>query len=236
MLSRSHRASSTSCSRPDVRKQTSLPPGRRCVRPQIRRAIHARARIAAMPELQRPRQTDLESRSRLNSSRCRHSPRPLAGFWLRRARFQHAAAAVFRAAVAGKDDIDIRWVVGVALDSIVVREFLTRLDAANRLDEYALSDIDGLAIWGAAVIHEARFIAVDAGIDHGLRVHGEQECVAILGVLVLVAGIGALVAHALAEIFDDIRAFAHSPQRKYAVAMNARAAALKQMAIGAQRW
>lgn len=135
--------------------------------------------------------------------------------------------------MTGKDDIDICRIVIVALDSIVVREFLTRQYGANRLDEYSLSHIDGLAIRIAAMIHEARFIAVDAGIDHCLGVHGEQEGVAILGLLVLVAVIGALVAHPLAEIFDDICALADSPQRKYAVAMDARVANLKERRFGA---
>src|ERR1700756_2585608 len=78
----------------------------------------------------------------------------------------HRAAAAGRAAVAGEDGVDIRWVIGFALDLIIVGELLAGRDAADRVDEYARLLDHRLAVGVAGVIHEARLVAVDAGVDH----------------------------------------------------------------------
>ncbi len=127
------------------------------------------------------------------------------------ARFQHAAAALWRAAAAGKYLIDIGGIVVIALYGIIVRQLFTRSNGADRFDKNSLVRIDGLAIRIAAVIDEARLVAVDAGIDHRFLVHGEQKGMAIERILIGVALVGLVMAHAVAEILDDGGALADAP-------------------------
>ena len=85
------------------------------------------------------------------------------------------------------------------------------------------------------MIHEARLVTVDSGIDDGLGVHGKQEGVAVQRILALIAVIGELMAHPLAYVFDDVGALTDAAQRKDAVAMNARVANLKKRRFWAPR-
>jgi len=61
----------------------------------------------------------------------------------------------------------------------------------------------GFALRLAGVIHEARLVAIDAGIDHGVRVDDEQEGVVVARILVVVTAIRFPVRHALAQVRDD---------------------------------
>src|SRR5271154_2776959 len=134
--------------------------------------------------------------------------------------FQHAAAAVKRSAAAGENLIDIGGVAGVALDLIVMGKLLAGPYRAQRFYENPLAAIDAFAIGVAAVVHEARFIAVDPGVDHRLRVDGEQKCVVVPGILFLIAGVRLAVAQPIAKILEDGGAFADPPPREYAVTVN----------------
>src|SRR4029077_10069057 len=80
---------------------------------------------------------------------------------------QHAAATAREAAAAGEDLIDLRRIVGFALDLVVVSEFLARLDGSQRVDEHAPILDHGLAVRLTGVVDEARLVAVDAGVDDG---------------------------------------------------------------------
>src|SRR5271154_1816905 len=192
-----------------------------------------------MRESATARQTGLAPRPRHRSTRRRRSPPPaLAGHMLAGhtlacagfypARHQHAAAATERSAMAGKHLIDICGIIGIALDLIIVGEFLAGPDGAQSLDENTPVGIDGLAIRLAAMIHKTRLVAVDAGIDDRFSIHREQKCVAIIRILVSIATIRLGRAHPIAEIFDDGHALADLPQRKHAMAVNTRVTNLEQ--------
>ena len=77
--------------------------------------------------------------------------------------------------------------------------------------------------------------AVDARIDDRFAIHRKQKSVSVQRLFVRIARIGQLVTHPLAQIFDDVGASADSPQRKYAVTVNARVANLKERRCWAPR-
>ena len=118
--------------------------------------------------------------------------------------------------MTGEDGVDIRWIVALAADLIVVGELLTRGDAADRIDEDPRVLDHGLAVWLTGVIDEARLVAVDSGVDHGGIVGDEKERVTVVRLLVLVAPVGLLVGDALTEVFDDARAARDALSREYA--------------------
>src|ERR1700722_5484197 len=141
-------------------------------------------------------------------ARASAAPRPLGrarALW-QRWRPQHAAAAGRRPAAAGEDHVDVGRIVGLALDLVVVGELLTGSDVADRLDEHGAPLNDGLAVRVAAVIDEARLVAVDARIDDRAPVDDEEERVVVALVLVVVAAGGFGVRNALAEVLDHARA------------------------------
>ena len=97
---------------------------------------------------------------------------------------------------------------------------------ADRLDEHAAVLDDGLAVRSAAVVDEARLVAVDAGVDDGALAGDEQERMAVVIALALVAPVGLGVRDALAQVLDDARALADAPRRVHAAAVDARIARL----------
>ena len=149
-------------------------------------------------------------------------------------RFEHAAAAARRSAAAREDFIDVGRIIDVALDLIVVRQLLARLNGAQRFDEDTLRHRDALAIRIAAVIDVARIVAVGAAVDDGVRIDREQERVAVGGVLAVIALVGFPMADSIAAVFDDVRAFADSAQREYPIAVNAASDALRSSVAGAR--
>ena len=75
------------------------------------------------------------------------------------------------------------------------------------------------------MIEEPCLVAVDAGVDDGLRVYDEEERVGVRRVLALVAPVGLLVRHPLAEVLDDACALADAAQGESAQAMDRRSGA-----------
>src|ERR1700728_5449059 len=119
---------------------------------------------------------------------------------------QHAAAAARRAAAAGEDGIDVRRVVALAPDLIVVGELFARGDIAQRVDEHPRALDHRLAVRLAGVIDEARLVAADTRVDDRVLVGDEQERVVVVRCLVIVALVGLGVRDALAQVFEDARA------------------------------
>src|SRR5205085_11203961 len=109
-----------------------------------------------------------------------------SGSWRGPRRPQHAAAAALDAAAAREDGVDVGWVVRFALDLVIVGELLARLDGAERVDVHALILDHRLAVRLARMVHEARLVAIDTGVDHGALIDDEQEGVAVACVLVIV--------------------------------------------------
>jgi len=83
------------------------------------------------------------------------------------------------------------------------------------------------------VIHEARLVAIDAGIDHGVRVDDEQEGVVVARILVVVTAIRFPVRHALAQVLDDACAARDAPRGEHTQAVQARIAHLEQRRLPA---
>jgi hypothetical protein len=127
-----------------------------------------------------------------------------------------------RAAVAGEHFVDVRRIVLGPADRVIVLELLAGLYRADRLDEHAAVLGHRFAVRIAAVVDEARVVAVDAGVDDDAAVDDEQEGVVVVGGLCLVAAVSFLVRHALAQVFDDARALADAARRKGPEAMHAR--------------
>jgi hypothetical protein len=71
------------------------------------------------------------------------------------------------------------------------------------------------------VVDEAGRVAVDAGVDHGALACNEQERMAVVVALDLVAAVGLGVRDALAQVLDDARALGNRPGRVHAVAVDA---------------
>src|SRR5882672_4604487 len=92
---------------------------------------------------------------------------------------EHRAAAGPGAAAAGPDLVDIRRIVVLALDLVVVVELFARLDVAQRFDEDAPLLDHGLAVRVAGVVDVARLVAADARVDHRALVDDEEERVVV---------------------------------------------------------
>ena len=74
--------------------------------------------------------------------------------------FEHGAAALRRAAAAGVDLVDVRRIVLVAADLVVVAQLFAGRDGAHGVDEHAAVLDDRGAVAVAVVIDEARVAAV----------------------------------------------------------------------------
>src|ERR1700722_9250853 len=148
---------------------------------------------------------------------------------------QHAAAATLGAAAARVDVIDVGRIVVVALYLIVVAQFLAAPYGPNRLDEDALVQRGAFAVRIAAMVDVPRLIPVHARVDHGFRVHREQKRVIVVRILVLVARVRFLVAHALTQIFDDGRALADAARGEHAESMDGRVPHFEQGSAAALR-
>src|SRR3984957_7095942 len=146
--------------------------------------------------------------------------RRLAAFFLLRLRRpQHRAPAVREPAAAREHLVYVLRVVVVAINLVVVRHLLAGLDRAQRLDEHPALLHDRLAIRIARVIEETRVITVGARIDDGLRIDDEEERVAVVLLLRLIAPISLVVGNALSEILDDALALLDPAGRKHSAAM-----------------
>src|ERR1700694_1893844 len=145
-----------------------------------------------------------------------------------RRRPQHGAAAALEAAAAREDGVDVRRVVRFALDLVIVAELLARFDGADRVGVHALVLDQRFAVRLAGVIHEARLVAIDAGVDHGVRVDDEQEGVVVARILAVVTTIRFRMRDALAPVLDDACAARDAPRGKHTQAVQARIAHLDQ--------
>src|SRR5215472_6719959 len=152
------------------------------------------------------------------AARAPHAPR----------RPHHGAAAAGQAAVAGEDRVDVGRIAGLALDLVVVGQLLSGRDAADRVDEHTRTLDHRLAVGVAGVIHEARLVAVDAGVDHRGVVGDEEEGMAVGRALPLVAPVGLRVGDALAEILEHARARLDAVQREHAESVQRRGPHLDQ--------
>src|SRR5580704_5224649 len=152
-----------------------------------------------------------------------------------RRRPQHAAAAGVRAAAAGEDHVDVGRIVGLALDLVVVGELLAGGDVAQRLDEHAALLDHGLAVRVAAMIDEARLVAIDAGVDDRAPVDDEEERMVVVLVLVVVAPVGLGVRHALAKVLDHACALLDALGGEHAQAVQRRVAHLDARGCAACR-
>ena len=88
------------------------------------------------------------------------------------------------------------------------------------VDEHAAVLDDRLAIAIALVIDEARVVAADGGVDHGVFVDDEQERVIVVLVVIFVTRIGRGVRHAIAEILEDARALGDRRDGEHAAAVH----------------
>ena len=134
------------------------------------------------------------------------------------------------AAAAGENLIDVRGIVEVALNLIVIGQFFAGLNRTDGFDEDASRVAYALAIRIAGMVDVARLIAVDPGIDDGLRIDREQKGVVVLRALLDISRVGLLVADPLAEILDDGRTLANPAQRENPIAVNGRVANLESSA------
>jgi hypothetical protein len=103
---------------------------------------------------------------------------------------QHRAAALRRTAATRINLVDIRRIVALAADLVVVTELLTGANTANRLDIHATILDHRFAIRIALMIDEARAVAADSGVDHGALVDDEQERVVVIHIVIVIAPIG----------------------------------------------
>ena len=104
----------------------------------------------------------------------------------------------------------------VQLHVIIIKEFLVRLDVAQRIDEDAIVFLDRFAIWIAGMIDPARVITANLWIDYITVFQPEVESVWI----VLVVGSG-FPGDAFAGVFDDARAFGYELHGVNATAVHA---------------
>src|SRR5947208_2294643 len=139
---------------------------------------------------------------------------------------QHGAAAALTAAAAREHLVDVRRVVGCALNLVVVGELLARLDGADRIDEHPSGLDHRFAVRLAGMIHETRLVAVDPGVDHGVRVDGEEESVVVARPFVVVAAIRLWVRYTLAAVLDDAPAARDARRREHPQAVQRRLAHL----------
>src|SRR5688572_20440243 len=125
----------------------------------------------------------------------------LPGAFLRRREDRPATSR--RATLAHVDALPVLVLRAVALVRVVVRQLLAGSDAANRLDVDALSLVYRFAVRRTAVIDEARLVAVDRRVDHGLAVDGKQKGVVTAHAAVIVACVRFLRRDALTDVLDD---------------------------------
>ena len=81
---------------------------------------------------------------------------------------------------------------------IIIKEFLARLDVAQRIDEDAVVFLDRFAVWIAGMIDPARVVTANFWIDYLAVFQTEVESVWI----VFVVGSG-FPGDAFACVFDD---------------------------------
>src|SRR6266481_4131577 len=85
---------------------------------------------------------------------------------------------------------------------VIVKEFFAGFDITHRIDEDAVTFLDGLAVWVATMVNPARVVAADLWIDYFAVFQAEIEGVWI----VLVVGSG-FPGDALSGVFDNASAF-----------------------------
>jgi len=56
--------------------------------------------------------------------------------------------------------------LAVDLESVVNEQFVARLNGDECMDKHATACFDGLAVWRAGVVEEARAVTATAAIDH----------------------------------------------------------------------
>ena len=86
----------------------------------------------------------------------------------------------------------------VDLQRVIVKEFLTWQDIAQRIDEYAVVFLGGFAVWIAGVVDPARVVATDLWVDYLTVIQPKIECMRI----VLVVGSG-FPGGAFPGVFDN---------------------------------
>jgi hypothetical protein len=104
----------------------------------------------------------------------------------------------------------------VELHVIIIKEFLSRLDVAQRIDEDPVVLLDRFAVWIAGMIDPARVVTANFRIDYLAVFQTEVESVRIFGVV----GSG-FPGDAFACVFDDARAFGNELRRVNTPAMHA---------------
>src|SRR5690606_35793366 len=173
--------------------------------------------------------------------RRRHVPSVMATLRHRRASpargsalalgLQHRPGAVPVAALAGPQLLGLGGMRLVQVDAVVVGQLLAGLDVAQRVDEdlvlvlaalRVLLDL-GLAVGLAAVVHPARDVALDVGVDDVFVIEREQEGVPVL-VLVAVVLVHLGVGAQRALVADHPLALPDQLGGEYAVAVDRRQA------------
>src|SRR5204863_1653030 len=76
------------------------------------------------------------------------------------------------------------------------------------------------------MIPRTRLLAVDPGVDHGVRVDGEEESVVVAWLFVVVAAIRLGVRYTLAAVLDDAPAARDARRREHPQAVQRRLAHL----------
>jgi hypothetical protein len=109
----------------------------------------------------------------------------------------------------------------VQLHVIIIKEFLARLDVAQRINEDAVVFLDRFAVWIARMIDPARVVTANFRIDYIAVFQPEVESVWIVVVVR-----GGFPGDAFACVFDDARAFGNEVRGVNAPAMHARLANL----------
>src|SRR5204862_5579702 len=97
---------------------------------------------------------------------------------------------------------------------------------ADRIDEHPSGLDHRFAVRLAGMIHETRLVAVDPGVDHGVRVDGEEESVVVARLFVVVAAIRLGVRYTLAAVLDDAPAARDARRREHPQAVQRRLAHL----------
>src|SRR5262249_24853261 len=90
----------------------------------------------------------------------------------------------------------------VDFQRVIVKEFLSGFDIADRMDENAVVLFDGFAVWVAGMVDPARVVAADLRIDHLSVIQSKNEGMWI----VLVVG-SSFPGGPLASVFDNASAF-----------------------------
>src|SRR5690606_23744437 len=135
--------------------------------------------------------------------------------------------ALRRAAATGIARLVALVRIGRTLVLVVVDELLPRLDRPDRLYVDVAAVDHGLAVRIAGVIDEARLVPVHGRVYHRAVVEREQEGVAALHLVVIVATVGLRVRDALSHVLDEAGPLPDASGGQGAASLNGRRADLE---------